>query len=117
MFVQVEINEERANAIRVPAQIAPYVEAMGIATTVQFLMNFGGAELYIAYDPKGRSELEALIGQKNAQRLGRQGHLLQRRVPLAKPWVAAVMRASGASVTMIARRLHVSDVTVRKWLN
>ena len=42
---------------------------------------------------------------------------LPRRVPTAKPWLASVMKSRGLSHAEIARRLHVSDVTVRGWLS
>ncbi len=99
-----------------PAHIAPYVEVLGIELTVEFLLTFGGAELYLAASPKGRSRLTALIGIDKAAALARTAEFLPRRVPTAKPWVAAVFRAKGLPVAEIARRLHVSDVSVRSWL-
>ncbi|MGB3409145.1 MAG: helix-turn-helix domain-containing protein [Jannaschia sp.] len=117
MFQRIEIDAQLAGDIQVPANITPYVEVLGIELAVTFLLHFGGAELYISEDPKGRSELEALVGTHNARALGQQVHLLRRRVPLAKPWIAAVLRISGASTAQIARRLHVTDVTVRRWLD
>lgn len=101
---------------RPTAQIAPYVEILGVDLTIDFLLAFGGAELCIPADPKGKGQLEALIGYDRAKRLGENLHRLQRRVPLAKRWTAQVLRAKGYSVNDIARRLHVSDVSVRKWL-
>lgn len=99
-----------------PAQVAPYVDAMGQRLAVRFLLVFGGAELYIAREPGSRSQLVKLIGQEKAAELAKKDHLLQRRIPLAKPWIAAVLRADGCSVAQIARTLRVSDVTVRKML-
>lgn len=104
------------NAPPVPAQVAPYVEALGIAMTVRFLLIFGGAELYYATDPKGRGRVEALVGPDRAAELGRISHRLPRRVPLAKPWLAAQLRSEGYGIADIARTLRTSDVSVRKWL-
>lgn len=39
-----------------------------------------------------------------------------KRIPLVKPWLTAYFFAKGDSVAAIARRLHVSDVSVRGWL-
>ena len=61
--------------------------------------------------------LAMVVGLPNARALGARAHRMQDRVPLAKPWIAAVLRASGASTAKIARTLHVTDVTVRRWLD
>lgn len=101
---------------RPPAQLAPYVEVLGVSDAIRFLLEFGGAELYIAPSPKGQSRLVQLIGLERAEALGRRADRLPRRVPLGKPWIAAVWAAQGLPCAEIARRLHVSDVTVRRWL-
>jgi len=44
------------------------------------------------------------------------GHLLQRRVPLANPWVAACLHVQGLATNEIARKLRITDVTVRRYL-
>ncbi len=99
-----------------PAHVEPYVRVLGIEMTVEFLMEFGGAELYLAKTPKARSRLAALIGIDKAKALAASAELLQRRVPTAKPWIASVMRAKGLPIAEIARTLHVSDVSVRNML-
>ena len=99
-----------------PAQVVPYIEVLGADLTVTFLLAFGGAELYLADDPKGRSKLEALVGNDRARAMAEQAHRMQRRVPLAKPWTARMLAWQGHSTAEIARRLHVSDVSVRNWL-
>lgn len=83
---------------------------------MDFLLSFGGAELYLAEDPKGRSRLEELVGYDRARALGEAAHLLPRRVPLAKPWLARVFRARGYSVAETARTLRTTDKSVRGWL-
>lgn len=97
-----------------PAHIAPYVHVLGPELAVRFLLSFGGAELYLAANPKGRSRVAGLVGVEKAAALA--GEFLPRRVPTAKPWIATVWRSQGLPVAEIARRLHVSDVTVRNWL-
>ena len=101
---------------RPTAQVAPYMEALGSELVVEFLLQFGGAELYLAESPKGRSELEALVGPQKAKALANHPSIGQyARVPLAKPWLASVLRWQGHSNAVIARKLHVSDVSVRRW--
>ena len=99
-----------------PAQIAPYVDILGPAMTVQFLLTFGGAELYIPKSPKGRSRIETMIGRQKVKALANSDHLLQRRVPLANPWVAVCLHYQGIATNEIARKLRITDITVRKYL-
>ena len=101
---------------RVPAQLQAYVDVLGIDGTVAFLLEFGGAEIYLTTAPKSRSRVVKLVGREKAIALARLQDRLQARVPLVKPWIAAVMFARGLSKAEIARRLHVTDVTVRNWL-
>lgn len=103
-------------AVYPPAHIAPYVEVLGTDMAIEFLLTFGGAELYLAANPKGRSRLAQLVGRERASALAQAAEHLPRRVPTAKPWVAAVLKSKGLPVAEIARRLHVTDVTVRAWL-
>jgi hypothetical protein len=101
---------------RPTAQVEPYVTAMGAELAVQFLLTFGGAEMAIPDSPKGRSAFEAVIGTQAAEALAAQSHRLQKRVPLAKAWLAAMLDWQGHSVANIARTLRVTDVSVRKML-
>lgn len=98
-----------------PAHVEPYIRVLGPDLAFDFLMRFGGAELYLSPTPKGRSEVQELIGAERVAELAALG--LPRRVPTAKPWLAAVMKAKGLSHAEIARRLHTSDVAVRSWFN
>ena len=99
-----------------PAHVEPYVAILGTELTVLFLLTFGGAELSLAADPKGRSRVEALIGYDRAKALAQVRAGLKTRVPLAKPWTARMLAWQGHSVAEIARRLHATDISVRKWL-
>lgn len=101
---------------RPPAHVAPYVEVLGHDLTVAFLLEFGGARLYWARDPKGRSEAEALIGPEKLRDLGRVWGGEVSRVPTARVWLAHALHARGLPVNQIARRLHVTDVAVGKYL-
>lgn len=107
------------NYPRPPAHIMPYIEALGVETAVRFFLHFGGAELYIARAPKGKSELVEELGMDAALALAALADrmLLHPRVPTAKPWLARYMKVvDGYSVVRIARKLHCSDVAVRRWI-
>ena len=98
------------------AQVGVYVEILGADLAVTFLLTFGGAELYLAQNPKGRSQVEAVIGHDTARALAAQDHRLQRRVPLAKKWLAQMLNWQGHSIAHIARTLRTTDVSVRNML-
>lgn len=98
------------------AQVAPFVEVLGAELAMQFLLTYGGAELYISDDPKGRSSHESLLGYDKAKALSSIAHRLPRRVPLAKRWLSQMLDWQGNSTAQIARTLRVSDVSVRRWL-
>lgn len=101
-----------------PAHVAPFVEALGVDGAITFLMHFGGAEMFIPRDPKGGSELARVMGMDAARALSAKAQevILPKRIPTAKPWIAAVYASRGLSKAEIARRLHVLDTTVRRWL-
>lgn len=100
-----------------PAHLEPYVRILGVEDAVLFFMTFGGAELALAADPR-RSKLVEVLGIEKARALAEEDAQrgLPRRVPLGKPWVASVLRSTGLPVAEIGRRMHATDVTVRKWL-
>lgn len=92
----------------------PYVDILGEDLTIEFLLHFGGTEIYIPADPKSRSRVADLIGRDKAKKLAQA--FLPTRVPLANQWLAKAMYVRGVGKGEIARRLRISDVTVRKWL-
>jgi len=102
---------------RAPAHVQVFIDALGPELTVKFLLEFGGARLYLASDPAGRSEVEALLGRKRLEALCalRPGETI--RVPTARRWLAHVLvRVEGLSKNRIARTLHVSSSAVWKYL-
>lgn len=109
------MNELARPMPRPTAQVADYVDVLGADLAVQFLLRFGGAEMYIPADPKGKSALQDLLGYDKLKELAGRPRL-QRRVPLAKQWLAAMLDWQGHSKADIARTLRVSDVAVRRWL-
>lgn len=101
-----------------PAQLEPYVAVLGVDLAIAFFLAFGGAELYIPRDPKGRSRLVDVVGLDRAQALAdlAERSVLPRRVPIGKPWIARVLKSQGLPIAKIATRLHTTDVTVRAYL-
>ncbi len=100
----------------VPAQLDAIVEALGVDDTVEFLLAFGGAELYVSKRPRVTSPVAQKFGLQKAQALGKVADRLPRRIPVQKLWLAQWFQSKGLSVAEIARKLHVTDVTVRKYL-
>jgi hypothetical protein len=105
------------DTIDIPAHIQPYVDVLGLGLTIDFLLAFGGAPLYLPGErTHGDSRISEVIGSAKAVALGRHLGKGMVRVPLAKPFIAAYLFANNVPVVEIARRLHVSDVSVRRWL-
>lgn len=99
------------------AQVEPYFEVLGPELTVDFLLQFGGAELHFSNDPKGHGAVEKLVGTDKAKALATsRNRALQKRVPLAKRWLARMLNWQGRSAADIARTLRATDVSVRGWL-
>lgn len=103
---------------RTPAQLEPYVDALGVEGTISFLLRFGGSVVYITDRPSADSMLCREVGVQAARRLARALRVSREftRVPLGKEWSARVLSAQGLPVQEIARTLHVTDVTVRRYL-
>jgi transposase len=106
----------------IPANLKPYVDAMGRRLAVRFFLRFGGAPLYIPENPTSRSAVAELIGARSLRQLfdhfnATAAGTKNVRVPTARPWVAQQLRHEEMSISEIARTLHVSDVTVRKYLD
>lgn len=105
------------NAPRPPAHVIGYVEILGTDLAIEFLLAFGGAELALARNPR-QGRLVDVVGVEMAARLAARAddYHLPRRIPTAKVWIARVWASRDLSVAEIARRLHTTDVTIRKYL-
>lgn len=104
------------SGVRPTAQVEPFVRVLGEQLAIEFLLTFGGAELHLSERPTGTSEITKLVGRDNAISLASACVGLSRRCPTAKPYIAKVLYAQNHSKSAIARKLHCSDVTVRRWL-
>lgn len=98
-----------------PAQIAPFVQVLGIDGAIRFILAYGGAELVISANPRDGNDLVEMFGRDAVQALAALTGM-PRRIPLVKPWLAAYFHAEGLSIAQIARKLRVSDVAVRNYL-
>lgn len=99
-----------------PAELAPYVRALGTERTVALIMELGGAPLYFAGRASRRSRVATIVGADGVEALAREIGKGTSRVPLCKRWIAQYLSAHGLSAQEIARRMHVTDVTVRAYL-
>ncbi|MBC7313611.1 MAG: hypothetical protein H5U11_14050 [Rhizobium sp.] len=103
--------------IRVPAHVQPFVTAVGIEKTIDFLLAFGGSYVYLSENPQERSDVANAIGRDAAVKIARQVGSGSFRIPTAKPFIAAHLKYNkGLTTNAIARRLHATDVSVRGWL-
>ncbi len=101
--------------VKVPAHLQPYTEALGEELGIEFLLSFGGSYIYLTERPQARSPVVELVGEELAVALARRIGAGSLRVPVGKPFIARHFRAKGWTVNAIARKLHVTDVTVRSW--
>lgn len=106
---------EKSN-IKTPIQIQPFVDVLGVDGTIDFLLAFGGAELAFSKAPRETSKLSQHVGHDKAKALGVVAARLPRRIPLEKRWIAKVLDSQDLSQADIARRMHVQDKTVRRYL-
>ena len=101
---------------KVPANLAPYVQALGTAGAVDFFLRFGGSQIYLPRTASERSKAAKEIGIDKVARLAEamgDGYI---KVPLARQWIAAKLRAKGESDNEIARIVRADVATVRRWL-
>ncbi len=93
---------------------ARFVDVLGEHTALKLILELGGSEVFIGEQPRGRGMVETTIGYQSA--LALRAAMLEPsfRIPLATGWVAQCLYVQGMSKNAIARRLRVSDQTVRR---
>ncbi|GLK64063.1 hypothetical protein GCM10017635_15340 [Paracoccus kondratievae] len=94
----------------VTAQVAPFVQVPGLEGAIRFILAFGDAELYIGKNPRDTNELVQMFGRESAEAFANLA-TLSRRIPPAKPWLAAHSHAQGLSIARIAQKLRISDIS------
>ena len=99
-----------------PVCLQRFIQLLGVHTTMDLVLNFGGAEVYAGSALSGNGMLERVIGPEKAILLQDASDDLNFRVPLANKWLAQCLHVQGLSAAAIARRIRVSDVTVRKYI-
>lgn len=106
-----------ADAIKVPAHVRPYVDALGLQLAARFLMEFGGSVGYLSVNPRQDAEIARFLGRDMTIALARSVGEGPVAFPTARPFLAKVLRDNGLNNQQIARRLSVTYRTVRSWLN
>lgn len=103
--------------IRVPAHLQPYVTAIGIEKAVAFLLAFGGSYIYLSDNPQDDSKIVTVIGKAATIALAKRVGVGGLACPVGKPFIAAHLKYNkGLNTNDIARELHTTHATVRKWL-
>jgi hypothetical protein len=103
--------------VRPPAHVEPYVRVLGQDLAIRFLLELGGARRLFSASPRPDNMVCRVVGQDLARALYDEFGMEAARVPTPKEWIGRVWAADGVSVSEIARRLHVNDTTVRRWLS
>ncbi|WP_339745622.1 hypothetical protein [uncultured Maricaulis sp.] len=104
------------DAEKIPANLEPYVTALGVADAERFFLALGGSDIYLPAKSSPRSMAARTIGADRVEKLAAElgpGYI---KVPLARKWVARTMMARGESYAEIARTVRADVATVRRWL-
>lgn len=103
---------------RVPANVEPLIDAIGIDGAARFMLAYGGANLRLPKSKKGPGfqAIADLIGEDAAGRLVDAFGIDISRVPISPSFLVRYHRGQGQSVQQIARLLHRSDKMVRDHL-
>ncbi|MEP0406300.1 helix-turn-helix domain containing protein [Roseibium sp.] len=100
----------------IPANLRPFVEALGEKEAVKLFLSVGGSEIYLPQHSSPRSMTARTIGAENVDRLAKSLGYGYYKIPLARQWCAEVMRSQGFSNAEIARTVRADVATVRRWL-
>lgn len=100
----------------VPANLQPFVEVLGEEATIRLLLALGGTSVYLGAGTTQRSRVAEVVGVAPARALAAAMSPGKVDLPLGKPWIAAVRASEGHTVVAIARELHATEATVRRWL-
>ncbi|MED5550054.1 MAG: helix-turn-helix domain containing protein [Pseudomonadota bacterium] len=104
------------DADKIPANLEPYVTALGQEEAERFFLAMGGSDIYLPNKSSPRSLAARTIGADRVEKLAAAMGPGYYKVPLARQWIARVMNARGASYAEIARTVRADVATVRRWL-
>lgn len=103
--------------MKVPANLAPFINTLGFDKGIEFLLRFGGGAMYLPKKPQdGRSMASSLLTAEEIIALSQAIDRDYLRIPVGKKFIAQYLRSQNVSVGEIARRLHMTDVTIRGYL-
>lgn len=104
-----------AEKVKPTAQVEPFHDVLGEDGTIDLLLEFSGTVLYLPKSPRN-STLARRFGVERVAALAERLGEMYVRVPSQNRWLAAILFQRGLSKADIARKLRISDVTVRKYL-
>lgn len=104
--------------MKTPANLLPFVEAIGADKACDLFLTLGGAQIYLSTSPRAEAKLAQAVGPDAAAVLGKAlgpGYL---RIPLAREWTARHLKEQrGLAISQIARTVRADEATVRRWFN
>jgi hypothetical protein len=113
-------NQGNEKTGRIPAHVAPLVQAFGIHEASEFIMKCGGTFLTLPNKPRGRNAVAKLYGEDRARvlftALRDAGYFGSYTIPVAKRFLACYFRSQGMTLADIGVRLSATRASVRKWL-
>ncbi|MBN9333880.1 helix-turn-helix domain containing protein [Devosia sp.] len=105
-----------AAGVKTPANLAVYVDTLGIDLAMDLFLVAGGSQIYLSPKSSDRALVARTVGAENASRLAEAVGQNYIKVPIARQWVARVHWSRGTSVNEIARTVRADIATVRRWL-
>lgn len=117
--VEWEIDGKKHEA-EVPELLSPFFDVLGVELAVEFILEWGGSPVYIpAVEHATRGgDLIQLLGLEKVLELGRiigAGQIS--RIPICREFLCRYFYSKSFSKLKIARKLKISDETVRRILN
>ncbi|MGO4196751.1 hypothetical protein AB4Z13_15445 [Rhizobium sp. YAF28] len=109
-----------AHEAEVPEMVSPFFDVLGVELAVSLLLEWGGTPLYLPRPDsilRQGGDLVDLVGADKARQLGGAigaGHI---KIPICREFLCRYFHSKGFSKLKIARKLKVSDETVRRILN
>ncbi|MEN3794392.1 hypothetical protein, partial [Fulvimarina sp. MAC3] len=102
----------------VPEVVAPFVEAIGLEKTARLVTSFGGTRVFFPVNTTNekRCEVSSLLEREATLTIGRTLGPGEIDIPLANVFLARHLKSTGLPHAKIARKLRVSEVTVRNLL-